>query len=436
MKIKDIEEDFNIIRPWLTLDKWQYEYIHTDGDCFLLCGRQVGKSTAMSIKAGFLAAENSNYTILVIALTERQAYSLFSKTLNYLYDEYPHLISKGKDKPTKHEIKLRNGSKIMCYPTGLNGDGIRCYTADKILADESSRMSDEVFVSVSPMLSITNGSKDLASTPCGKQGYFYKASLDNNYTKFYVSAEDCKRHSKEHMEKEKERMSEKQYAQEYLAVFLDELSRVFTDAWIKKICVLKRPEFIDKKYKHYLGMDIARMGEDDGSFEIIKKINKDDLRQVENIITRKKLTTETEDRTIELDKIYDFKEIDLDAGSGTLGVSILDHLLNISQTKKKVVAINNRSRSLDKNDQSKSKLLKEDLYMETVSLGEHDKLKLLDDDDVIESLKSVQYEYIIKDGEPTKLRIFGNYTHVAEGIIRAVWAADKDKSLNIWCAYN
>ena len=47
-------------------------------------------------------------------------------------------------------------------------------------------------------------------------------------------------------------------------------------------------------------------------------------------------------------------------------------------------------------------------------------IKLLNDDDVIASLRSIQYEYVVKEGQQTKLRIFGAYTHITEGLIRAI----------------
>ena len=59
-------------------------------------------------------------------------------------------------------------------------------------------------------------------------------------------------------------------------------------------------------------------------------------------------------------------------------------------------------------------------------------IKLLDDGSVIESLRSIQYEYIFKDKQPTKIRIFGDYSHVVEGLIRCAYAATKDKNLNMW----
>jgi len=72
------------------------------------------------------------------------------------------------------------------------------------------------------------------------------------------------------------------------------------------------------------------------------------------------------------------------------------------------------------------------MYFNLLALMEHDKLKLLDDDELIDSLKSVQWELVRIEGKPTKTRIFGRNTHIAEGLIRAAWLAYQDKSLNIW----
>ena len=59
-------------------------------------------------------------------------------------------------------------------------------------------------------------------------------------------------------------------------------------------------------------------------------------------------------------------------------------------------------------------------------------VKLLKDDELIQSLKSVQYEYMVKRGEKTELRIFGNYTHIVEGLIRAAWCAKEDNKLKLF----
>jgi hypothetical protein len=428
---------YNIHEPWKTLDPWQKEYIETEGNCFLLCGRQSGKTAAASIKFGTRAATKKNRIIMMIAYTEKQAYNLFFKTLMFLKARFPRmLITRGRDKPTKHVINLKNGSKIMCHAAGLAGEGLRTYTLTDLVIDEAAPMAREVFVSCMPMLSVTGGSMDIISTPRGKEGFFYDCSKREDFKQFYVSAEDCPRHSKDFLDAQKSMMSELEYAQEYLARFLDDLKRVFPDHLIVKCCKLKRPNGIASKYDHYLGVDIARMGKDEGTFEIVRKLKNDKFQQVENIITKKKLTTETEQKIIELEKQYDFKEINLDAGAGTLGVSVLDHLLEEDSTKNKVFAINNRARSLDPNDTTKTKLFKEDLYNNLKRLMEKGEIMLLDDDEVAHSLASVQYEYVLAQGKPTKLRIFGNYTHVVEGLIRAAWGASQDKTLNIWMRWS
>jgi hypothetical protein len=175
------------------------------------------------------------------------------------------------------------------------------------------------------------------------------------------------------------------------------------------------------------------MGEDEGTFEIVERISKTNIVQVENKVTTKKLTTETYKNIVELDRQYNFSKIFIDAGSGSLGVAIFDMCLENDTLKRKVVAINNADRPLeyDKEKGKRTKILKEDLYDNLRALMEMGSIKLLDDEDLIESLKSVQYEYLMKEGEATRLRIFGNYTHIAEGLIRAAWCS-KYKDINIW----
>ena len=56
---------------------------------------------------------------------------------------------------------------------------------------------------------------------------------------------------------------------------------------------------------------------------------------------------------------------------------------------------------------------------------EKGKILILDDSDIWLSFKSVQYEYMNEKGGAT-VRIFGDNTHIVEGIIRAAWCI-KDK---------
>lgn len=422
----------------MILDAWQEDVLEYEGNIALRAGRQVGKSTIISIKAAKEAIAKPKFSIMIISATERQAYLLFSKILLYLDDNYRGMIKRGKERPTKSEIKLKNGSVIRCLPTGLDGLGIRGYTINLLIADEAAFIPDSVWQAVTPALATTGGRIILLSTPFGRQGYFYERFMDDDFKKWHISSEDVaeeraepqRTYMKEFQDKEKKRMSKLQYAQEYLGEFVDELRQLFSDDLIKKSCVLRRPELIQHHLQHFLGVDIARLGDDEGTYEIIRKDGDEKFIHVENIVTKKKITTYTFDKICALERQYTLNKIGIDAGSGSLGVGILDFLLREPIVRKKVVALNNLSRSLDYRGERKRQLLKEDMYFNLLALMEKDQLKLLNDDDVIESLRSVQYEYVISPGKKTIVRIFGNYTHIAEGIIRAAYLANQ-KHLSI-----
>ncbi len=426
--------EYDIFRPWLTLDPWQKKYIETDGHCFLLCGRQSGKTTAMSIKFGRKAATKDKRIILMIAETEKQAYNLFFKTLMYLEAEYPRQIKRGKNGPTKHLINLKNGSVIMCYAAGLDGSGLRTFTLTDLVIDEAAPMAKEIFVATMPMLSVTRGSMDLSSTPRGKGGFFYECSDDEslgkkvkkNWTRFYINAEDCPRHDKDYLDEQKRDMSELEYSQEYLAKFLDDVRRVFSNDLLIKVSKAIREEKVSE-HKHYLGADLAGMGEDDNAFEVVKRMSKVMIRHVES--ETEKRTLEQAKKIIAYTEKYKLRGIGIDDGGPGWGV--WSELMRDRTTKRKTIALNNASRQTDFEGKKSKTLMKVDMYMATLLEMRQGRLEILLDDEVMESLKSIQFEYVRKEGQKTILRVFGNNTHIAEALIRAVWMALKDKTLNI-----
>ncbi len=412
----------------IKLDDWQQKVLDTRGNLCLRSGRQVGKSTIISIKAGEFAVSHPKKTTLVVASVERQALLLFEKILAHLYQNHKKLIKKGKDRPTKHKIVLTNGSVIHCLPTGQSGYGIRGYTVDLLIADEAAFIPEEVWTAVTPMLAITRGKIILLSTPFGKGGYFYRCFTDNNFRNFHISSEDCPRKDQEFLDREKERMSKLQYAQEYLGEFVDELQQFFPTKLIQSCMTLQREKGSHIAYSPsedlFMGVDVARMGEDDTVLFSLKRIKRDRLEEIEMTITRKTHLTETVQRILISDKRYSYKKIYIDDGG--MGVGVFDSLLSHPQTKRRVVAINNAARSLDTEGKRK-KIMKEDLYNNLLVLMEQGKIALVENNETILSLKSVQAEYT----DTGKLKIFGNYTHITEALIRAAWCM-KDKTLNIW----
>ncbi len=429
----------------IRLDPWQEEFLATEGDKHLCSGRQIGKSVVCAIDAASYAMANKGKTILMIAPTERQSYLLFDKTLGELLAKNSRLIKRGKHRPTKSRINLHNGTTIYCLPTGLSGLGIRGLTVDRLYVDEAAQVPEDVWVAVEPMMMTTGGDTIMISTPFGTQGKFYDIMINKNnaypsFTRFRQNSLDVvknrevsdtwtqiqKEKAIAHIESKRLSMSALAFAQEYMGQPLDDLKQVFPDKLLREVCVLERPETIRPGRDYFLGQDIAGMGGDLSTWEVLDGTNRKSVRHVQNITKRRIRTPERVRVTVNLERHYRFKRIGIDDGG--LGSGDFDYLLRDVSTKRKVRALNNASRDLDKDGEKKRRLLKEDMYNNMLAMLEHGHLKLLKDDDVYASLKSVQFE--ITNG---KTRYFGSNTHVAEGLIRAAWLA-KSKALNIWIA--
>ena len=246
----------------IKLDPWQEEVIATQGkeNICLRSGRQVGKSTVISVLTADYATSNAKKSVMVISATERQAYLLFSKILGYLHDNYKFHLKSGKDRPTKSEIKLKNGTIIRCLPTGLDGLGIRGYTVDLLIADEAAYIPEDVWPAVTPMLATTKGVLIMLSTPRGIGNFFYDCYHNPQFKTWHISSEDCPRISKEFLEYEKKRLTRLHYKQEYLGEFTDKIRQIFPDALLRAHMTKKRTGILKGLFS--LGVDVARMGGD------------------------------------------------------------------------------------------------------------------------------------------------------------------------------
>jgi len=409
-------------------DPWQKRLLATKGNKAICSGRQVGKSEVISEDAAIYALENPKKIIMVIASTERQALLLFEKILSKLLAKDKNAIMTGKDKPTKHELKLKNKTRIYCLPTGDSGYGIRGYTINRLYADEAAFIKEEVWAAVTPMLATTGGDIVLLSTPFGSEGYFYRCFHDSKFTSFHVSTPEVAKDRTDpqktsmlnFLDDEKERMTKLQYQQEYEGLFVGGIQRYFPDSLIEMCCKVKKHLPIGNVFQ---GIDVARMGGDETVLTSVDRINKKKLVQYDLTIPDAQTLTDTARLIIHKDRSMKHKKIYIDDGG--LGVGVFDILFEDIQTKRKIVAINNAKRLVDRKEKYKP-LLKEFLYANLKNLMEKGNIELLDDPRVLHSLRSIQMDY--GDG---KLRIYGNYSHIVEALNRAAYCI-KDKTLNIY----
>lgn len=444
------------IKRTLKLDDWQEEALNHKGNLLLCTGRRVGKTQIMAIKAAERMATEKGTEIVVVSLTEDQAKLIIVFILDYLERHYKSLISKtAKDKPTLNRIVLRNKSKVIARPVGNTGDAVRGFNASILIIDEASRMPKLVWEAAKPTLLTTGGEIWMCSTPFGKQGYFWekfdeaynKQKPDARFKVIYKSSEEVIRDRpiseswKEDtrikaiklLEDEKKDMSEIEYGQEYLGLFMEDLQRFFPEKLLER-CLTRNREKIEEG-KHYLGCDLARMGGDEITWEIITDIGPKFIHQ-ENIVKVRMLTNEVVEEIEQVASIWNARKVGIDAGAGTIGVSILDYL-RLGKIKHKVIPLNNREIVINEEgeDEETQRTTKEDMYFLLRGMMERGEIELLNEEDVWESFRSVQCHYKEADEKgKSMLRIFGRKTHIVEGIVRANYLAKKEKSLNLWAA--
>ncbi|MFA5051309.1 MAG: hypothetical protein WC499_04315 [Patescibacteria group bacterium] len=418
------------------MDEWQKEVLEYQGNLVLMCGRQVGKSEIMAKKIAEYLLNNPKKKLMIISGVERQASGLYNKVLGYLEQSQPRELKRGKDKPLRTHLKLKNGSELLTEPVGLDGSGARQHTLHGVVFEEMQLIPEDAFGAITPMLLTTGGFMWMLGTAWSTEGYVYERLSDPDFKVFRINSEEVAELRPEpqrtimlkHLEKERERLGEAMYGQEYLAIPSEKIRQIFSDALIKKCQRLKRREIIIKEHRHVCGVDPAGLGEDEGAITILDTEDKEKIIQTEFIITNKLMTTQTTDKIIELDKRYDFEKIYVDDGG--VGFGVFSELLRDDSTRGKTEALNNSQRSLTRDESRKTKILKEDLYINLLRLMERGKIKLLDDAEIRESLKSCKFEY----HETTKkMLITSNYNHPVESLIRSAWDAEsKDLNLKIY----
>lgn len=426
----------------LQLDPYQKEFLATEGDKILCTGRQVGKTMVCAMDCVEWAIKTDKKgIILMTAPQEFQAETLFNKTLDYISETYPDML--GSDRPTKTQIKLKKGIVIRCKTAGVTGFGLRSMTVIRTYVDECSQMPDMTWEAIDPQTLTTGGDTIYISTPFGMQGRFYECWInkDNTYDSFKRFSIDskkciedrkiCRTWTKEirdkaiiKIEQARVRMTHKQFMQEYMGEFIESLMQFFPDKLIKACQVLKRGRYGGTAF---LGVDVGgRVSE--STFMVLERLENGKLRHCDSVVENYDLTTLVERQILHLDRRYDFKKIYID--SGGIGAGVFAHLLEDDQTKRKIVPLDSGQKSIEYDPQKpkKKQIMKEDLYNNLLWLMEKGDIQLLDDPNIFQSLKSVQFDIT----ESKNLVIFGNYTHIVEGLIRACWCI-KDKGLNIYC---
>ena len=207
-------------------DPWQNDLLQSEASRVLLnCARQSGKSTMAGVLGLHKALFVPGSLILILAPAERQAKELFSKVAE-AYRELGHAIP--AESYRKMGMELANGSRIEALPG--TEKTIRGFSGvDLLLVDEASRVADELYYAVRPMLAVSGGRLMMLTTPYGRRGVFYEEWIRGEafWERYEVLASDCPRISDEFLEEERRALPQRVFRQEYECSFEETEDQVF-----------------------------------------------------------------------------------------------------------------------------------------------------------------------------------------------------------------
>lgn len=199
------------------LDPWQEDVLLSNSKRIILNNaRQVGKSVTASLLALHLAVYEPDSLALLLSPSLRQS----SEVFQCVHGFYRTIA---EDVPARMEsalrLTLRNGSRIISLPG--QESTIRGYSGvDLLIVDEASRVPDDLFHAISPMLAVSDGRLILLSTPYGKRGFFYDTwEHGKEWKKTRITAAECPRISPEFLKQERASMPKWFWSQEYNCSF-------------------------------------------------------------------------------------------------------------------------------------------------------------------------------------------------------------------------
>ncbi len=214
------------VRAGVTLDPWQADVLRsTEQQVILNVSRQAGKSTVSALLALHEALYRPPALVLLLAPALRQAQELYRK----VRDAY---FTLGQPVPTVEESALRmelaNGSRIIALPgkeatiRGFSGAAL-------LLVDEASRVPDELYQAVRPMLAVSGGRLLLLSTPWGKRGFFFEEWTNGEgWHRVRITAEQCPRIPSTWLARERLSLPRHVFDSEYMCQFGETLDSVFS----------------------------------------------------------------------------------------------------------------------------------------------------------------------------------------------------------------
>lgn len=302
----------------------------------LMCGRRWGKSLSAAMEAvcAMLIPQQRGW---VVAPTYELAEKIFREVF-WIFNKNEYLKQLVVKSSMSHQgmtIELSNGSKLdgksADNEVSLLGEGLNF-----LIVDEASMVKADTWLrALRPTLTDKKGWALFISTPRGKNWFYELYMLGQQENSEYESW-SFPTSSNPYVDAAEIDAAQQNYGgsnnlmfrQEYMAEPIESADAYFN--WnVITSCIDESIVMLDKKYneghEYYLGLDLARMGQDASVFTIVEKDAHDGLlRVVYCEETHHALLNEAIGRAKDLQRRFGFRRIFIDQTG--LGAGVVDML--------------------------------------------------------------------------------------------------------------
>lgn len=193
---------------------WQVPYLESTDNAVIVKGRQIGASTSAAAICIRYVRHFPNFLAAIVSPSMKQSTEVKLKAKNGLIRLGEDLVQDSQD-----TIGLDNGSRIISLPGSPKS--VRGWSAGILIIDEAAFLDPETFLAARATVAATGGRTIVQSTPISPFGHFFDlfSVPDPGWTRYQVSSEDVSTISTAFLASEKLKLTDDEYAQEYLGQF-------------------------------------------------------------------------------------------------------------------------------------------------------------------------------------------------------------------------
>lgn len=231
-----------------------------------VCGRQVGKTETVSVIPADYALTHAGVDVMIAARFQETANELFRRTKRHLENTGLSQDDLGITTANKTTYEFDNGSRILSRTLGTDASQQRGKLPQCVVVEEAALVEEDVYERVIEPMFATHDDYQLIliSTPAGKSGYLWEAwnRLPDAAT-FHWPTEMSPLVDDDWLAERRAKVDNLTWRQEYCGEFVEE-----GDAYLPHSLVTPcigdglTDDWSPSDTKRYLGVDVARRGQD------------------------------------------------------------------------------------------------------------------------------------------------------------------------------